>query len=115
MAWNSMHTGFDFFVMLGAIAKNPFVIGGHDFNELRRDLGPLGEDFFGDDRAGVFAMLLDQVQQLGAIFRRRNLLQLDDAEVAATDEVAGSVPDIRDAAAHTGGEVSARWTEHNHA
>src|SRR5205085_9487096 len=111
MTANPVHGGLDLFVVLRSLAENAFVVGRHDFDELGRNFGPLGEDFFGDHRSGVFAMLLDQVKQIGAIISGRELLQLDDAQIAAADEIAHRVPHISNAAAHTGGKVAAGRTK----
>src|SRR3954468_10989290 len=111
MARNSMHGGLDFLVVLGSVAEHAFVIGGHDFDELSRDFWPLRQNFLGHHRAGVLAVQLDQVEQIGAVVRRGELFQLDDAEIAAANEIAGRVPDISDAAAHPRREVAASRTE----
>src|SRR6478672_13663362 len=67
MAWHSMHAGLDFFVVLGTLGEDAFVIGGHDFDELGRDLRPLSEDFLGHHRIGELTVEFNEVEQLGAI------------------------------------------------
>src|SRR3954451_16703266 len=74
MAWDSMNAGLDFFVVLGTLGEDAFVIGGHDFDELGRDFRPLGEDFFSERRIRELPMQLNQIQQLGAVVGRRDLL-----------------------------------------
>src|SRR5437762_3172005 len=115
MTGNTVHGRLDLFVVLGSLAEHAFVIGGHDFDELSRYLWPLGENFLGHHGASVFAVELDQVEQLGAVVRRSELFQLDDAEIAAADEIARGVPDVSNAAAHSGSEVAPRRTEDDHA
>src|SRR4051812_24023836 len=111
MAWDSMYAGLDFFLVLGTLGEGAVVIGRDDFDELGRDFRPLGEDFFGHHGIGELAVLLDEVEQLGSVVGGGDLFQLDDAEVAATDEIAGGVPDIRNAAAHAGGKIAAGGAE----
>ena len=51
----------------------------------------------------------------GPIVGGGHLLQLDNAQVAATDEITGGIPDIGDAAAHTGGKIASGRAENDDA
>src|SRR3954469_4250710 len=89
-----------------AHAQNPFVLVREDFDEFRAHLFPVLNDPLAARTLGVFDVLRDQREQLRLIFIR-DRLEVDGRGVAPLlGEVALLVEDVRNPAAHTGGEVA---------
>ena len=95
-------------------ADDLLVVGREDFDEMLQLVVEVIQHKFGYGASGVGVMSLDHVFQLGDVFRFDGV-QLDHFAVAMNGEPAADVVDVRDAAAHAGGEVAAGVAENDDA
>src|SRR5215831_9123820 len=88
--------------------EHALVVARHHFDEHLRGDRPIRQDFRGERAACVSQMTLQQLFHelvVGVLFKR---LELDEFRVAPRRKRRRRIVDVRDAAAHTGGEVASR-------
>src|SRR5262245_3350320 len=98
----------------GELGEGALVVVRHHLHELRQQRLPVLEDARRDRRAGALGVLGDEGPH------RRDVLALegvetDELHVAALREVPVLIEDVRDPAAHPGGEVAAGGAENDDA
>ena len=95
-------------------AEHALVFVRKDFDEARLRVGPVLQNPRGLRAAGVVAVSLQQAADQVDIFCRGQRLQIDARQdCSACREVALLVIDIGEAAAHAGGKIAARSSQHH--
>ncbi|KAI3478074.1 hypothetical protein L1887_60005 [Cichorium endivia] len=95
------------------LLENALVVVGHNAHEARKEVVEVVQHVVGNRRAGVVAVVLDEVAQLRNLLRVLDRAQLDHLGVALAREIAVHVENVRNSARHTGGEVATSRSEDN--
>src|SRR5215469_3822665 len=95
--------------------QNALVFVREDFDEPGNSFVPVFKDPLGTLAAGELRVTANEIADELHILYFHERFEINRLEIAAVlGEISVFVEDVRDAAAHSGGEVTAAGTEHNH-
>ena len=100
-------------IRLGHLAKYPSVLHGEDLDKVGEGILKVGQDVASTLGTGCTGVLFNERAETFNILRVRDGIEVNHIEVAVAVKEVLFVPDVGDAATHTGAKVVTCWAEHD--